>query len=86
MIIDKFSPSNSSFSSDQLSEKPIRSIIKSLSWRILGTIDTIIISWLITGTLRTAFSIGLIEVGTKMVLYFFHERMWNKITWGTTLK
>ncbi len=59
-----------------------RSIVKTISWRIIGTIDTVLISWLITGTLYVAFSIGLIELVSKMLLYFLHERIWNKIKWG----
>jgi uncharacterized membrane protein len=63
-------------------EKPIRSIVKSISWRIVGTIDTIIISWIITGKVTLALAIGSIELITKMLLYFFHERIWNIIKWG----
>ncbi|WP_196889575.1 DUF2061 domain-containing protein [Aureivirga sp. CE67] len=63
-------------------EKLSRSLAKTISWRIVGTLDTIFISWLVTGTLSLAFSIGLIELVTKMTLYFFHERIWNKIKWG----
>ena len=59
-----------------------RSLLKTISWRICGTLDTVLISWLITGTLALAFSIGLIELLTKMILYYFHERAWNKINWG----
>jgi uncharacterized membrane protein len=59
-----------------------RSLAKTISWRVVGTIDTVLISWLITGTLELAFSIGLVELVTKMGLYFFHERAWNKINWG----
>lgn len=68
--------------SDLSEEKIKRSLAKTISWRIIGTLDTILISWLITGTLSLAFSIGLIELVTKMVLYFFHERAWNNIKWG----
>lgn len=63
-------------------EKPYRSIVKSISWRTVGTIDTMLIAWLITGKLTLAVSIGGIEVFTKMVLYFFHERLWNRIKFG----
>lgn len=63
-------------------EKPYRSIVKTISWRTLGTLDTIIISYFITGNLVMAASIGSIEVITKMVLYYFHERAWNKIPLG----
>ncbi|WP_394975295.1 DUF2061 domain-containing protein [uncultured Croceitalea sp.] len=70
------------YTKDKNSESPKRSIVKSISWRAIGTLDTIIISWIVTGTLSLAFSIGFIELITKMVLYFFHERIWNNISWG----
>jgi len=72
----------SSYKSDTATDKPLRSVAKSISWRIIGTLDTILISWLITGELTLAFSIGSIELVTKMVLYFFHERFWNSVKWG----
>ena len=71
-----------SYKQDVLDEKPLRSVVKSLSWRTIGTLDTIVISWLVTGKLDLAFSIGGIELITKMILYFFHERIWNAIQWG----
>ncbi|MEN3324671.1 DUF2061 domain-containing protein [Mariniflexile soesokkakense] len=71
-----------SYKTDSAKEKPLRSIVKSISWRIIGTLDTILISWVITGELALAFSIGSVELVTKMVLYFFHERIWNNIKWG----
>ncbi|ASO03858.1 putative membrane protein [Arenibacter algicola] len=71
-----------SYKADKTSENPKRSIAKSISWRIIGTLDTILISWIVTGTLSVAFSIGVVELFTKMLLYFFHERIWNKINWG----
>ena len=64
------------------SESTIRSIVKSISWRVVGTIDTVVIAWLLTGEVALAFSIGTVELVTKMVLYFFHERAWNNIKWG----
>lgn len=63
-------------------EKAYRSVVKTVSWRVLGTIDTMVISYLITGSLIMAASIGSIEVVTKMILYYFHERAWNKINIG----
>lgn len=63
-------------------DKPWRSLLKTVSWRITGTIDTIIISYLITGELSWAFSIGFIEVFTKLFLYYFHERIWNRLDIG----
>ncbi len=60
-------------------DKPIKSIMKSVSWRIVGTIDTMIISYFITGRVTLAISIGSVEVLTKTVLYYFHERLWAHI-------
>ena len=59
-----------------------RSLAKTISWRILATTDTFIISWLITGELFFASAIASLEILTKTVLYYFHERGWNKIRWG----
>jgi uncharacterized membrane protein len=59
-----------------------RSVVKAITWRTLGTLDTIVISYVLTGEIKTAISIGGIEVFTKMFLYFFHERIWNMIKWG----
>ena len=53
-----------------------RSLVKTLTWRILATTDTFLISWIITG------AIAGIEVITKMALYYAHERGWSKIKWG----
>jgi uncharacterized membrane protein len=82
MILNQVMNNDRKFTVDRTSERPVRSIAKSISWRLVGTVDTVIISWLITGTLRMAFSIGAVEFVSKMVLYFFHERAWNAIKWG----
>ena len=63
-------------------EKPYRSIVKAISWRTLGTLDTILISFFITGEFTIALSIGFIELVTKTLLYYSHERIWNKIKFG----
>jgi uncharacterized membrane protein len=65
-----------------MQEKAYRSVVKTISWRTIGTIDTMVISYFITGDLIMAASIGSIEVVTKMILYYFHERAWNKIPLG----
>lgn len=59
-----------------------RTLLKTISWRVVGTLATVVISYIITGTLAFAFSIGAIELVSKMGLYFFHERAWNSIKWG----
>jgi uncharacterized membrane protein len=55
-----------------------RQIAKAITFRILGTIDTILISWLVTGSFKIGAILGGIEVVTKILLYFFHERVWDK--------
>ncbi|TNE31367.1 MAG: DUF2061 domain-containing protein [Alphaproteobacteria bacterium] len=59
-----------------------RSFAKAVSWRILGSIDTFLLSWLFTSDVKAAGAIAITEVLTKMVLYYFHERAWASIHWG----
>lgn len=57
-----------------------RHIAKTISWRIIGTIDTFLLSWIITGNLKVGLAISGVEVITKMILYFLHERAWYKFS------
>ncbi len=59
-----------------------RSIVKTITWRIVGTIDTIVISYFITGSFKMGVAIGSIEIISKMVLYFLHERVWQHVNFG----
>ncbi len=59
-----------------------RHIAKSVTWRIVGTIDTIILAWVVTGNPLTGLKIGVVEIFTKMILYYFHERAWYKFDYG----
>ena len=59
-----------------------RSALKAITWRIIGTVDTFLLSWLITKEPVTAGAIASLEVITKTILYYLHERGWNKIQWG----
>ncbi|MGB1453191.1 MAG: DUF2061 domain-containing protein [Crocinitomicaceae bacterium] len=59
-----------------------RHVAKTITWRIVGTLDTMIIGWLITGNPVTGLKIGGIEMFTKMILYFIHERIWFKLNLG----
>jgi len=63
-------------------EKHGRSLAKAISWRTTGTIDTFVISYLVTGKVALASAIAGVEVVTKIVLYYFHERIWSAIPWG----
>lgn len=82
MILDQLFYNQKPSSSDS----SLRSITKAITWRILGTLDTVMISYFIIGNISMAFSIGSIELLTKMVLYFVHERLWNLSAWGRKTK
>lgn len=66
----------------KLKESRTRHIIKSITYRLLGTIDTMLLAWLISGNPLTGLKIGMAEITTKMILYYFHERAWYKINFG----
>lgn len=59
-----------------------RSLIKAVSWRILGSIDTFVISYFVTGKLVFAASIASVETFTKVALFYGHERAWAMVSWG----
>lgn len=59
-----------------------RHILKTFSWRGIGTLDTILLGWIITGNPLTGLKIGGAEVITKMLLYFGHEKLWYRINFG----
>ena len=59
-----------------------RHIAKTITWRIIGTIDTMILAWIITGDPMMGLKIGGVEVFTKMILYYLHERAWYRISFG----
>ncbi|MGB8275326.1 MAG: DUF2061 domain-containing protein [Alphaproteobacteria bacterium] len=59
-----------------------RSLAKAGSWRLVAAVDTLVISYLITGQATWAFSIATVEAITKIVIYYVHERGWAHIRWG----
>ncbi|MDP7117173.1 MAG: DUF2061 domain-containing protein, partial [Acidimicrobiales bacterium] len=80
--------------------QPARSIVKAISWRVVGTLDTLLLSFVIlsflgplfgleetsgTDKIRTAATIALTEVATKMTLYYLHERLWSRLRWDRAL-
>ena len=65
-----------------MADSHARSVAKAVSWRVTGTLDTFVISWLITGTAALAGGIAATEVVTKVVLFYLHERAWNRVRWG----
>jgi uncharacterized membrane protein len=67
-----------------MAEKHYRSLIKAVSWRLTGSLDTLIISFLVTGKIKWALTISGVELFTKIFLYYVHERVWIKIPLGKT--
>ena len=60
----------------------LRSFVKAASWRVTGTVDTFVLGFLFTGSLKLAGSIASTEVVTKLGLFYLHERAWNRLSWG----
>lgn len=65
-----------------MKETHLRSFIKGVTWRIFGTVSTILISFLVTKDIRIAGTIGGLEFITKILLFYFHERLWGVINFG----
>jgi adenylylsulfate kinase len=63
-------------------ETKIRSIVKTISWRILATLTTVTLVYIFIGDTTIAFTVGGIEVFLKMLIYFVHERVWDKLKFG----
>lgn len=63
-------------------DSPKRSIAKTISWRITGSGATFAISYAILGDVSVSSTIAVIQLTCNTLLYFVHERVWNKITWG----
>jgi uncharacterized membrane protein len=65
-----------------MKETVLRSVVKAYSYRLCGTVTTVIISYVMTGQLMISIAIGATEFVVKPALYWVHERMWTKIWWG----
>ena len=66
-------------------DRPIRSLAKAASWRVTGSLDTMLLSWFFIGDWSIAAAIGLTEVVTKLFLFYGHERIWNRIPLGRSV-
>tara|TARA_A100001201_G_scaffold141356_2_gene136579 strand:- start:445 stop:657 length:213 start_codon:yes stop_codon:yes gene_type:complete len=60
-----------------------RSLLKTLSWRTIASLDTFFLTWLVTGNPTAGLTVSALEIVTKMVLYYFHERAWLQSNFGT---
>jgi len=64
-------------------ESHLRSVLKTVSYRIIGTVTTWLLAWSVTGDMGTALTIGALEPVAKMVIYYFHERARQQVPRGT---
>lgn len=60
----------------------VRHLLKTITWRFIGTMDTMFLGWLISGSAEVGLSIGGLELFTKMLLYYIHERIWYRSNFG----
>jgi len=63
-----------------------RSLVKAISWRVIATLTTMSLVFLFTGELILAMGVGVLDVISKLILYYGHERLWNLIKWGKRKK
>jgi uncharacterized membrane protein len=70
---------NPGAASDLQKESHLRSLIKGITWRMVGTIDTFVLSYIFTGSVKIAAAIGGTEVITKVILFYIHDRVWQWI-------
>ena len=59
-----------------------RHFFKTITWRIVGTLDTVLLGFIVTGQFTLAFQIGGLELFTKTILYYLHERVWYRSKFG----
>lgn len=69
-----------------MKESRLRSILKTISWRIIATTTTVTIAYFIFGDITNALKVGGIEFFAKMIIYYFHERIWQGLPPGSIRK
>jgi len=67
-------------------ESSLRSLLKAITYRVTGTITTALVTFMVTGELATAIAVGSIEPFVKLIIYFLHERAWQRVPIGTVRK
>ena len=65
-----------------LNDTAARSVVKTVTWRITGSTATFLIAYAMTGNFAVAGVIGVTQMISNTVLYYIHERVWNRIVWG----
>lgn len=65
-----------------MSDTVKRSVFKTISWRVVATLITASLVLVMTGELKFAATVGLLDTTIKFLAYFFHERAWNRVSYG----
>ena len=65
-----------------MNDSATRSVVKTLTWRITGSSATFLVAYVLTGNFAIAGAIGVAQLVTNTILYYIHERVWNRIVWG----
>lgn len=63
-------------------DHPKRTLFKTLTWRVIALITTIIVVYVYSGDVKESLVVGFVANAVKMVLYYIHERLWNKSSFG----
>ena len=63
-------------------EKHVRSMVKTITWRVIASITTFVLVYVFTGEIELSIGVGIFDVILKLIFYFGHERLWNEIKWG----
>jgi len=65
-----------------MNESHVRSILKGVTWRVVASVTTMLVVFVVTGDLALVASVGAVDVTLKVLFYYFHERMWGRVHWG----
>ena len=68
-----------------MKEAPKRSLVKTISWRLTGSAATFLISLGISSNVAIAGTIATLQLIVNTILYYIHERIWNRVNWGKDL-
>lgn len=66
-------------------EHPKRTLIKTITWRFFGMLGTIVLVYFYSRNIKESLAVGIIVDGFKMLLYYIHERIWNRLKFGRVL-